>query len=57
MSTEERNLELFQSLTKLNFFDVDWVLKNVMRMTERDIQNNNNLIKQDLRLKKLKRII
>lgn len=50
------NIEIFNQ----SYFDVDWVSKNVLGLSDEEISQNNYIRKQELtrelRLKKLRRI-
>ena len=65
MSDSDRDkdkLELLESLKDLKqdnepYFQIDWIMKKIMKISDRDIEMNKAFKKAELRMKKMKRII
>ena len=59
---EKNDKELVEALKDLKddndeaIFQFEWVLKKVMKLTDRDIELNKAIKKSEIRMKKLKRI-
>ena len=60
---EKNDKELLEALKDLKddndeaIFQFEWVLKKVMKLTDRDIELNKAITKSEIRMKKLKRIL
>ena len=55
--------DLIESLEKLTnddneaFLNIDWIMKKIMKISDRDIEINKAYRKRELRIKKMNRII